>query len=238
MFDSVLHPDHLPKRRFGRGFIIAAVVHAAVIGFAAWASARAALADKQDVEVKFVKPPPPPPPPPPPAAAENRPKPKPQPNKPVTVVQQAIVAPTVIPDEKPPEKDASEMQSSSGEGVPGGEVGGIPGGIVGGVVDASDVANKPVEFDAKTMKDPGFVSGPNPQYTEKALEKEVQGVIVVKCVVTIDGRIHDCRVIRSLPFMDRAVITALEKRRYSPATQGGRPIEVDYTFKITLRLPD
>jgi protein TonB len=236
MFDSVLHRDQLPKRRFGRGFIIAVAVHAGVLGFAAWASARAALVNKDEVTVKFVAPPPPPPAPPPPAPAENRPKPKPQTNKPVTVVQQAIVAPTVIPDEKPPEKDTADMTSS--EGMVGGEVGGVAGGIQGGVVDAVDVAAKPVEFDSRTMKDPGFISGPNPQYSEKALEKEVQGVTVVKCVVTVDGRVHDCRVLKSLPFMDRAVITALEKRRYSPATQGGKPIEVDYTFKITLRLPD
>jgi protein TonB len=56
--------------------------------------------------------------------------------------------------------------------------------------------------------------------------------------VNTDGRVHDCRVVKSLPFMDRAVIEALEKRRYTPATQGGKPIDVDYTFRITLRLPE
>jgi protein TonB len=236
MFDSVLRPDQLPKSKFGSGAVIAAAVHAAVIAFALWASARVARVVKEELKVTFVRPPPPPPPPPPAAPKENRPKPKPQPNKPVTVLQQAIVAPTVIPEEKPEEKEPTDTQTI-GEGVEGGEVGGVPGGIVGGVVDAADVA-KPVEFDPHTMKDPTYVSGPSPQYTEKALEKEVQGVMVVKCVVTADGRIHDCRVVRSLPFLDRAVIEALEKRRYTPATQGGKPIEVDYTFKITMRLPE
>jgi hypothetical protein len=37
--------------------------------------------------------------------------------------------------------------------------------------------------------------------------------------------------------MDRAVIEALEHRRYSPALLRGQPIEVDYTFKLTLKLP-
>jgi protein TonB len=62
--------------------------------------------------------------------------------------------------------------------------------------------------------------------------------MVVRCVVTTEGRVHDCRVLKSLPFMDRAVIDALEKRRYKPATLGGRPVEVNYNFKITLRLPE
>jgi protein TonB len=49
--------------------------------------------------------------------------------------------------------------------------------------------------------------------------------------------VRNCRVMKSLPFMDRAVITALEQRRYSPALLHGQPIEVDYTFKIKLSLP-
>ena len=36
--------------------------------------------------------------------------------------------------------------------------------------------------------------------------------------------------------MDRAVIEALERRRYKPATLGGRPVEVNYVFKITMKL--
>lgn len=236
MFDSVLRPEQLPKSKFGSGALIATAVHVAVIAFALWASARVARVVKEELKVTFVKPPPPPPPPPPAAPKENRPKPKPQPNKPVTVLQQAIVAPTVIPEEKPEEKEPTESQGV-GEGVEGGEVGGVPGGIVGGVVDAADVA-KPVEFDPHTMKDPVYMAGPKPEYTEKALEKEIQGVCVVKCVVTVDGRVHDCRVVKSLPFLDRAVIEALERRRYTPATMGGKPIEVDYTFRITMRLQD
>jgi protein TonB len=158
----------------------------------------------------------------------------------MTVLPQAIVAPTVIPEEKPPEQDPADMQHAvGGDGVAGGEVGGVPGGIVGGVVDAADVApSRPVEFDAKTMKEPTAIVRPNVQYTEKALEKEVQGVMLVKCVIGLDGKVHDCRVIKSLPFMDRAAIDALEKARFSPATQGGKPIEVDYVVKLTLRLPD
>jgi len=75
-------------------------------------------------------------------------------------------------------------------------------------------------------------------HTEKALEREIQGTMEVGCVVTAEGRVFGCRVLKGLPFMDRAVIDALEKRRYKPATLGGRPVEVNYKFRITLRLPD
>jgi protein TonB len=233
MFDSVLRKDTLPKRRYGTGTILGALVYAAAAGFAFWAQANVKQQDKQDVAVTFVKPPPPPPPPPP--AQKARPKPK-VPTQQATVLSQAIVAPTVIPDEKPPESEPVDAGRSEGVagGIEGGEVGGVPGGIVGGVVDATDVT---MEFDER-MSHPEKLGGPDPKYTDKALEREVQGTMVVRCVVTTEGKVYGCRVLKSLPFMDRAVIDALERRRYKPATLGGRPVEVNYNFRITLRLPD
>jgi hypothetical protein len=44
-------------------------------------------------------------------------------------------------------------------------------------------------------------------------------------------------VLKSLPFMDRPVIFSLEKRRYKPALQQGKPVDVFYTFNVRLKLP-
>src|SRR5512133_1887980 len=99
MFDSVLRKETLPRRRYGAGTILGIFVYASVAAFAVWAQASVKDRDKQDVAVTFVKPPPPPPPPPP-APATVRPKPKMvQPQQQQTVLSQAIVAPTQIPDE-------------------------------------------------------------------------------------------------------------------------------------------
>ncbi len=78
------------------------------------------------------------------------------------------------------------------------------------------------------------ISGPDPEYTQKALEHEVEGVMLVKCVLTVEGAVHSCRVRKSLPFMDRAVVDALERRRYKPYMLNGKPAEIDFTFKIKL----
>lgn len=235
MFDSVLKRETLPKRRFGSGALLGLLIYGGVAAFAFWAQGQARDHDRQDVKVTFVKPPPPPPPPPPPAAPKQS-RPKPRTDTPRTVLSQAIVAPTEVPDAKPPEQEPAESMATGGVegGIEGGEVGGVPGGIVGGVVDSTDVR---MEFDER-MSHPEKLGGPDPKYTEKALEREVQGTMIVRCVVTTEGRVYGCRVLKSLPFMDRAVIEALERRRYKPATLGGRPVEVNYTFKITLRLPD
>ena len=61
--------------------------------------------------------------------------------------------------------------------------------------------------------------------------------MVVKCVVTTQGIVRNCRVLRSLPFMDRPVMEALGHRWYTPALLHGRPVEVDYTFNVHLKVP-
>lgn len=86
------------------------------------------------------------------------------------------------------------------------------------------------------MTPPRRLSGPDPQYTTEALEHEIEGTMLVRCVVSIQGTVHGCRVVQSLPFMDRAVIDALEQRRYAPALENGTPVEVEYLFVVKLRL--
>jgi protein TonB len=237
MFDSVLRRETLPGRRFGSGAVIAAVVFAGAgaLGFRALSRARSE-AGRREVAVTFVRAPPPALPAPAPVAAQERPRPR-KVEQPGTVLPQAIVAPTVVPQERPPEQEPPPQPAGPAGGEPGGDVGGLVGGIQGGVgVEAPQAG--PVEFDPGKMDPPRLLGGPNPQYTEKALEREVQGTMVVKCVISAEGKVAACRVIRGLPFMDRAVIDALERRRYSPATLGGKPVEVDYTFRLTLRLPE
>jgi periplasmic protein TonB len=87
------------------------------------------------------------------------------------------------------------------------------------------------------MTPPRKIAGPDPQYTPEALEREIQGTLVVKCTVTAQGVVRDCRVIKSVPYMDRAVIDALECRRYTPALLHGQPVEVDYSFRVQVKLP-
>jgi TonB family protein len=89
------------------------------------------------------------------------------------------------------------------------------------------------------MNPPKKLQGPPLEYTAKALEREVEGTMLVRCIVDVDGTVRDCRVQKSVPFMDRAVVEVLERSKYQPATRrgDGKPVAVDYTFTIQLRLP-
>jgi len=94
----------------------------------------------------------------------------------------------------------------------------------------------PIDY-SDDLTPPVLVSGPSLEYTPMALEKRVEGTMAIRCVITVDGTVHGCRVVKSLPFMDRAAITALERRKYKPALRAGQPVDVYYTFTITLTLP-
>ena len=56
--------------------------------------------------------------------------------------------------------------------------------------------------------------------------------------VSVDGSLTNCRVIKGVPMMDQAVLGALARHRGTPVTFQGRPVSVDYTFTIRLKMPD
>ena len=163
-----------------------------------------------------------------PPPARERPK---KPPKPVpAVIQPRVVAAEIEP---PSPAEPSEPEPDPQEE-------GVVGGTVGEVASAGAApVQKPVrpEFNAATMTRPVFVSGPEPTYTRRAMEQEVAGLMVVRCILTVEGAVRDCRVLKGLPHMDSAVVDALEHRRYKPATQNGKPVEIEYVFKLNLKVP-
>jgi protein TonB len=218
MFENVQSGAISLKRR-AASLSVTTAIHAAMVGSAIIIGAAMPAKEAEPVAVQFVRSLAPPPPPP----ARKKSK--------KTVTRQMDPNAFIQPKDTPTELSAPEDEDV---GVEGGVEGGVIGGVIGGVVGGTGAA--PVEFDAR-MTPPKLLSGPSFSYTQKALEKEVEGLMMVKCIVTADGRVHSCRVLQGLPFMDRAVVDALEQRRYTPALLEGKPIDVDFTFKIRLKLP-
>ncbi len=93
-----------------------------------------------------------------------------------------------------------------------------------------------VEF-KDSMTAPAMISGPNPEYTQDAIDRGVEGLMSVRCVVTLEGAVRNCKVLKGLPFMNQAVVAALERRKYKPALSQGKPVDVYYTFNLRLKLP-
>jgi TonB family protein len=80
-------------------------------------------------------------------------------------------------------------------------------------------------------------AGRYPTYTREALAARVEGTVQVKCVVGTDGALSSCRILKSVPHMDEAVLGAMATWRFEPVVSGGRPIAVNQVFTLRLVLP-
>ncbi len=85
------------------------------------------------------------------------------------------------------------------------------------------------------MTAPVRLSGPTLYYSAKAREDRVQGLMIVKCVITMEGKVTNCRVIKSLPHMENAIVEYFSQSRFTPATLEGKPLAVYYDFMVTIR---
>ncbi len=74
-------------------------------------------------------------------------------------------------------------------------------------------------------------------YGSQALEARVEGTMIVKCTITIEGRVEHCTVIKTLPFLEEAVLENLYSSHYAPVTYQGKPVAVGYTFNVKLVPP-
>ncbi|WP_437778422.1 TonB family protein [Sorangium sp. So ce1097] len=87
------------------------------------------------------------------------------------------------------------------------------------------------------MTRPVPVVAPAVVYTREARQARVEGTVLARCVVTTAGHLTGCRIVKGVPHMNEAVLSALAASRYRPVTYQGRPVNVDYVFSIKLVLP-
>jgi periplasmic protein TonB len=89
-------------------------------------------------------------------------------------------------------------------------------------------------FEPSTMTRPERVSGREPELTPEAVARRVRGTALIRCVVTREGHVENCRLLNHLPHMDEVLLETVSTWRVTPATRAGQPLDVDYTFVIRL----
>jgi protein TonB len=187
------------------------------------------------VKAFFVEPaaaPPPPPPPPPPAPrAQTQPKPI---STPVPT-ENKFQAPIETPEEVKPEEG---IDLGVEGGVPGGVEGGVPGGVVGGVVGGLPDAPPPPQAVrvGGQIKEPKKLKNVPPSYPDIAKQARVQGVVILECTISPQGKVTDVKVLRGIPLLDSAAIDAVKQWVYSPTLLNGVPVPVIMTVTVNFRL--
>ena len=65
-----------------------------------------------------------------------------------------------------------------------------------------------------------------PIYPDIAREAGVDGQVLVQALVGKDGKVHDTRVVKSIPMLDQAALTAVKQWVFKPALSNNKPVAV------------
>lgn len=246
MFDSVLERGKRSQGRLGTGAAISLGLHLALVAVALWLSGRPAPKGNVEPMVTFFSARP--------AAApplgtpEARPSHSPErlpPKRPSRRAERLVHAseplPTPAATEATPESTGAEAEGSGPVGVPEGSEGGTPGGTKGGTpggeAGGAPGAGAEVLHFGEGMSRPVRLEGRLPQYTREALAARVEGVMLIRCVLTVEGTLEGCRVVKPLPHLEDEVLQAVRTWRFTPVRYQGQPVSVFYNIPVRMELP-
>jgi periplasmic protein TonB len=75
-----------------------------------------------------------------------------------------------------------------------------------------------------------------PVYPAIAQAARVAGLVVIQAVIGIDGAVVDATVLRSVPLLDQAALSAVRQWRYTPTRLNGEPVAVIMTVTVNFEL--
>ena len=178
----------------------------------------------------------PPPPPPPPTGSRATVRPTPL----VAEARSAVlVAPSDVPVEIRPENG---LDLGFSGGTEGGVPGGVPDGVVGAVVGGLPLSTAPPPPPLAPVRAGGRIQRPvkirnvPPEYPDLARHGRVEGVVILECTLSPQGRVADVRVLRGIPLLDKAAIEAVRQWVYTPTLLNDIPVPVVMTVTVDFRI--
>ena len=75
-----------------------------------------------------------------------------------------------------------------------------------------------------------------PEYPAMALEKNIQGRVVLRAIIGKDGALQNVALTQEPSLLSEAVLEAVKKWRYQPRYQGGVPVEVETQITIDFEI--
>ncbi len=111
----------------------------------------------------------------------------------------------------------------SGSGIGSGEGGGTGGGVFRAGRDGVGI--------------PACLYCPNPTFTDEAVKARYQGAVVVRLIVTADGRATNVSVVKGLGLgLDESAVQAVRGWRFTPARgPNGQPVAAWTTIEVNFR---
>jgi protein TonB len=76
----------------------------------------------------------------------------------------------------------------------------------------------------------------SPAYPAIAQSARVQGMVIIQATIGVDGSVVDATVLRSVPLLDEAALTAVRQWRYTPTRLNGEAVAVIMTVTVNFQL--
>ena len=86
------------------------------------------------------------------------------------------------------------------------------------------------------IKAPTKTKDQKPVYPAIAQSARVQGVVIIEATIGPDGKVQDARVLRSIPLLDAAALTAVKGWEYTPTLLNGVPVPIIMTVTVNFTL--
>ncbi len=245
MFEqTLLDSNKTIKSRRGASTLVSFILQCVIIAIVAliplWFTQ--ALPAKE-LTTFLVAPPPPPPPPPPPAASAPVHR-----TAPVKVEDtSALKTPTSIPKEVKMIKEEPQQQAPPSAvagvvgGVPGGVAGGQAGGVLGGVLSSTPAYVPPKPNVQRVRVSQGVTQGllvkkVQPEYPPLARQARIQGTVVLKAVISKNGKVEGLQVVSGHPMLTSSALQAVKQWQYKPYILNGQPVEVETNITVNFTL--
>jgi protein TonB len=162
-------------------------------------------------------------------------------------VSSAAAAPVVAPDRIAEPSPAPESTHVSDAGLPDIGTGPIGAALPEGIGSGTPPPAPPVVTPPPpptfvrpggVIREPRNLVHPAPIYPDIARQARVEGLVILEATIDERGEVTGARVLRSVPLLDNAALSAVRQWRYTPTLLNGVPVRVLMTITFNFRLSD
>jgi protein TonB len=86
------------------------------------------------------------------------------------------------------------------------------------------------------IKEPTKLKAVPPVYPESAVRARVEGVVILECLISPQGRVTEVKVLRGVPLLESAAVDAVKQWVYTPTLMDGVPVPVLMTVTVRFDL--
>ena len=143
-----------------------------------------------------------------------------------------MVTETVAP---PPMLDPGAIGISHGTGDPNGR-----GSVLNSIMGSGQVLPPPPPVvrhpPVSYMMEGNLILRIQPDYPSLARQARIQGLVVLRAMISREGAIENLQVLSGHPMLVRAAMDAVRQWRYRPYVLNGEPVEVETEVKVNFVL--